>query len=67
MTIQAIHTANVMLRPIAFEILGAIFGALSLGVSYAHSRDGFRILTGCEVFDLVSDIHVPMNTAYWPA
>jgi len=35
-----------------------------LGVSYAHPRDRFGIPTGREVFDLISDTHVPMNTAH---
>ena len=64
MAIQAIHAANVMLRRVAFEIVCAIFGALTLGVSYAHPRDCIGILIGRDVFDLISDIHVPMNTAH---
>ena len=64
MAIQAIHAVNIMLRRVAFEIVGAVFGAMTLRVSYAHPRNRFGILAGRDVFDLIGDIHVPMNTAH---
>ena len=64
MAIQAIHAVYVMLRRVAFEIVCAIFGALTLRIGYAHPGDRFDILTGRDVFNFVSDIHVPMNTAH---
>jgi len=66
MAIKAIHAANMMLRRVAFEIIGAVFGGLTLCVSYAHPWDGFGMRIGGDVFDLVNDTHVPMNTAHWP-
>jgi hypothetical protein len=64
MAIQAIHAVYLMLRRVAVEIVCAVFGALTLRISYAHPRDRFGIFTTRDVFDLISDVHVPMNTAH---
>src|SRR5262249_54503182 len=63
MAIEAVHAANIMWRRVAFEIIGSVFGRLTLGVSHAHPRDRFGVFIGGEVLDLISDIHVPVNSA----
>src|SRR5688572_5539895 len=59
--INAIHSANFMLRRIALKIRCSIFSDLSGRIGKSDPWDDLPLSIGGDVFDLVREIHVPVN------
>src|SRR5207249_8989801 len=63
-TIHAIHSPNLMVCEVVFEIRITVLSSHALSICHSHPRDMKKLVVGGDVFDLVRDVHVPVNSAH---
>lgn len=61
--IHAIHRSNRVFAQIVGELGIAIFRDCAPRIRESHPRDNLPLFVGRNIFDLVGQIHVPMNAA----
>ena len=62
--IHAVHPPDLGCIDFVLEVRRAEFGDHSLLISHAHPGDGLARFVAGDVFDLVADVHVPVNAAH---